>query len=73
MHIAAWWEEPETAPADGAGQVQQLMGHPVLRAPLLGGRLHLCSTETSGVSPGHIDGAVERAEAVARAVHAALG
>ena len=66
LHIAAWWEDEETAPAPGAGQAQQLLGHPLLRQPALGGRLHLCSTETSATSPGHIDGAVERAEAVAR-------
>jgi monoamine oxidase len=68
LHIAAWWESPETAPAPGSGQAQQLLGHPLLRAPALGGRLHLCSTETSATSPGHIDGAVERAEAVAHTI-----
>ena len=60
-----WWTERWTAcsrsvPGDG-----RLLGHPRLREPLLGGRLQLISTETSGTSPGHLDGAVERAEAVA--------
>ena len=39
-----------------------------LREPLHQGRLHLVSTETSALAPGHMDGAVERAEVVARAV-----
>lgn len=61
----AWWEEPETAAVSGAGRELERMGAPALRRPLLGGRLHLCSTETSAVSPGHLEGAIERAEAVA--------
>ncbi|TNE84732.1 MAG: hypothetical protein EP330_28350 [Deltaproteobacteria bacterium] len=63
-HAKAWWTEPETAPLLGGDDVNA-MGHPALRAPLFDGRVHLCSTETSGVSPGHLDGAVERAETVA--------
>ena len=66
LHVAAWWEDPETAPLAPAGGLPSLLGHPLLRVPALGGRLHLCATETAAESPGHIDGAVERAEAVAR-------
>lgn len=68
MHAQAWWTEawlwsaasPEPAP----GQ----MGHPRLRESRLHGRMHLISTETSGLSPGHIEGAVERAQSVAAAI-----
>ena len=45
----------------------RLFGHAVLRAPALDGRLQLISYETSGVSPGYLDGAVERAQAVCSA------
>jgi monoamine oxidase len=65
LHVRAWWEDPWTATPPGE---RARMGHPRLRQPALGGRLHLVSTETSAVSPGHVDGAVERAEAVALAL-----
>ncbi len=65
VHARAWWEERYTVAPDTPAGSPRLLGHPALRAPLLDGRLHLVSTETSGVSPGHMDGAVERAEAVA--------
>lgn len=68
FHAKPWWEDPETAPTEGAGQEQRLLGHPILRRPLLDGRLHLSSTETAEASPGHLDGAVERAEATARLI-----
>jgi monoamine oxidase len=60
--IERWWQ-PFTAteqPSVNPG----LLGHPALREPALGGRFHLISCETSGESPGHINGAVERALAV---------
>jgi len=62
LHVAAWWEEPWTHTEGGDDRAY---GAPWLREPLMDGLLHLVSTETSGVSPGHLDGAVERAEAVA--------
>ncbi len=67
LYVAAWWEE-RWAFAGGDNGDMRLFGHPFLREPLLEGRLHLASTETSGVSPGHMDGAVERAHAVADAL-----
>ena len=45
---------------------QPLMGHPLLRRPLAGGKLHLASTETAAASAGHIEGAVHRARELAR-------
>ncbi len=62
--VQRWWTEAFTTASgheDG-----QLFGHARLRQPALDGRLHLISCETSGVSPGHLDGAVERAESVSR-------
>ncbi len=60
LAIRAWWDERETTPAGHEGS-QQLMGHPFLRQPLLGGRVFLGSTETASVGAGHIEGAVRRA------------
>jgi monoamine oxidase len=61
--VQRWFDEPYTTnrPPDSL----QWRGHERLRRPLLDGRLHLISCETALVSPGHLDGAVERAEAVA--------
>lgn len=62
VQVQRWYREPETwfrhSEHDG------LLGHPSLSTPRLGGRLHLISAETSTTSPGHIDGAVERAKHV---------
>ena len=62
--IQRWWREPFTTSSEASDQ--RLFGHPMLREPFLDGRLHFISCETSGVSPGHLDGAIERAEAVCR-------
>lgn len=70
-HATAWWNEPATVAA-GPQPPPDGLGHPDLRRPALDGRLHLCSTETARGSAGHLDGAVERAEHVAREVVAAL-
>lgn len=64
VHAKAWWTDPATSAPRGRPAVDRLLGHPLLREPLLGGRLHLVSTETSGVRPGHMDGVVERVGAV---------
>jgi monoamine oxidase len=63
LHAAAWWTEQHTAAPRTRPTEPRLMGHAALRRPLLGGRLHLVSTETAAGRPGHLDGAVERAEA----------
>ncbi|MFK7930133.1 MAG: flavin monoamine oxidase family protein [Myxococcota bacterium] len=63
VHVQAWWDAHE--PIDPSAQDRMsLLGDPRLRDPSLDGRLHLISCETSAVSPGHINGAVERAIAV---------
>lgn len=64
--LQPWWREPFTTTPQHRGDLR-LFGHTVLRAPALSGRLQLISCETSGVSPGHLDGAVERAQAVCSA------
>lgn len=61
-----WWQDPWTARDDDRPVDPNGMGHPRLHQPAMGGRLHLISCETSAISPGHLDGAVERAEAVVR-------
>jgi monoamine oxidase len=64
IDAVAWWAEPWTSsPREGPAD-DTCLGHPRLRVPRLGGRLHLVATETASGSPGHLDGAVERAEAV---------
>ena len=68
LRIQAWWTEPHTLPPDHPNTALQLLGHARLREPLMGGRLHLISTETSGQSPGHLDGALERADTVVNEV-----
>lgn len=60
--LQRWWKEPFTTRS--GREDPRLLGHPALRQPLLGGRLHLIGCETSGISPGHLNGAVERAETV---------
>ncbi len=66
----AWWRDAATARVPAGPTIDALFGHPLLRRPLLDGRLHLASTETSAVNTGHIDGAVKRGIAVAEAIAA---
>lgn len=74
LEILAWWEDPLTqevpsalpSPEARPNGGMQLLGHPGLRRPQLGGRLHLASTETAEHGAGHIEGAVHRAEELAR-------
>jgi len=68
FHAHAWWSEPETSPREPIAEHPGLFGHARLRRPLMGGRVHLSSTETSAISTGHIEGAVRRGEEVARAI-----
>ncbi|MEL6345056.1 MAG: FAD-dependent oxidoreductase [Myxococcota bacterium] len=72
FRVQAWWTEPETWHGGTANGPTRWFGHPALRAPMFGGRLHLIGTETSAVSPGHIDGAVERALTVSASLTQAL-
>lgn len=68
FHVHAWWEDPETARKPTGPTDAALFGHEWLRRPLLQGRVHLSSTETSAVSTGHIDGAVRRGTDVAHSI-----
>lgn len=43
-----------------------LYGSPLLRTPSWDGRLHWASTESGGVAPGHLEGALEAAERTVR-------
>jgi monoamine oxidase len=64
VHIKRWWDESWSWPGGVGNGDDRLFAHPFLREPALAGRLHLVSCETSGVSPGHLNGAVERARSV---------
>ncbi len=59
VKVHAWWNESGMTPDP------KYFGHPILREPMMDGRLHLCSTETASLNTGHIDGAVGRAREVA--------
>ena len=72
LTIQRWWLEPETMPTAHPNANHRLFGHPELKRPWLEGRLHLTSTETSSESPGHLDGAVKRAEVVSQMLLGAL-
>jgi len=67
LHIHAWWSEAYTTEADPKTE-PRLFGHSALRAPFLDGTLHLVGCETSGISPGHLNGAAERADKVCGAL-----
>jgi monoamine oxidase len=68
-----WSREPYTATADVARCGDYgLFGHPRYARPAVDGRLHWASTETSAISPGHIEGALAAAERAAATVLAAL-
>lgn len=71
LTIKTWWTEPRTTPA-AQNAAPQLFGHPFLRQPFLGGRMHLGSTETAAYNTGHLDGAVGRANELARWIVAQL-
>jgi monoamine oxidase len=58
VKVHAWWNESGFEPDP------KYFGHPLLREPMMDGRLHLCSTETAALNTGHIDGAIERAQEV---------
>ncbi len=58
VKVHAWWNE------NGVEPDSKYFGHPILREPMMNGRLHLCSTESAALNTGHIDGAVGRAREV---------
>jgi len=74
VHIADWRTEAHTSPP-GVELLRNhaLFGHPAWDTPIYDGRLHWASTETSPVSPGHIDGALARAETIATRINALVG
>ena len=66
IHIVDWRNEPYTSPP-GVEMLRNYgtYGHRAWDTPAFDGRLHWASTETSAVNPGHIDGALARAETIA--------
>lgn len=67
--ITDWRSDPDTSPP-GVERLgaYQTFGHDLYQSPTFDGRLHWASTETSPVSPGHIDGAIFAAERAVRNV-----
>lgn len=71
--VQDWSSEAETSsPATARLGEHGLLGHPLYAQPALHGRLHWAGTETSPVSPGHVEGALAAGERAAAAVLAAL-
>lgn len=67
--IKDWSVEEWTSPADvGQHTNYQTYGHAAYAQPMLDGRLHWTSTETSPVAPGHVEGALAAAERTAQAI-----
>ncbi len=67
--IQDWRSEVLTSPKGVEHlTLYQFFGHPLFQMPALGGRLHWASTETSVVTPGHIEGALAAAERAAAAI-----
>jgi monoamine oxidase len=67
--VADWLNDRDTSPV-GVDKLSayQTFGHPMYQQPTMGGRVHWASTETSPVSPGHIEGALFGAERAAAAI-----
>lgn len=68
LHIEDWARRPlicSTADLEGPAE-HPVLGPPTLRESHLGGRLVLAVSETSAVSPGLVDGALEAGERAAR-------
>lgn len=67
--VQDWRTEPLTSP-NGVEHlsVYQFFGHPLFQTAALDGRLHWSSTETSVVTPGHIEGALAAAERAVAAI-----
>jgi monoamine oxidase len=71
--VADWSQERFTAPPEADVLLSQsAFGHELYARPALDGRLHWAGTETSRVSPGHVEGALAAAERAVAAVLAGL-
>ena len=67
--VQDWSREPFTSPPGVERLVNyQYFGHETYRNPSFDGHLHWASTETSTVSPGHIEGALAASERAARQI-----
>lgn len=69
MVVADWRAEQFTSPAGVESHTDYSnYGHPQFALPLIGGRVHWASTETSPQAPGHIEGAIVGGERAAAAI-----
>lgn len=72
VFVMDWRSEPFTSPPTVERLTNyQTYGHPEFSRPILGGRVHWSSTETSPVNPGHIEGAFTAAQRTIDAILAA--
>ncbi len=69
VHVQDWRRERWTSPS-GVETLDDYstFGHATYARPTLFDRVHFAGTETAAVQPGHIEGALESAERVARTV-----
>ncbi|MDP9902782.1 flavin monoamine oxidase family protein [Variovorax ginsengisoli] len=69
QHRLDWAEEPWTCSAtDRAFLPEPPQADPMLRRPLWGGRLFMGGSETAAHGAGHMEGALEAADRIARAI-----
>jgi len=69
IYIQNWRTERWTSPADVEAHTgYHLYGNAAYSRPMLDGRLHWTSTETSTTSPGHVEGALTAAERTAATI-----
>ena len=74
LTLADWRTEEHTSPPLVERRTDYSMfGHRAYQQPCLGGRLHWCSTETSTIAAGHIEGALAAADRAVAAIVAATG
>ena len=73
VFVMDWRHEAFTSPPNVDQLTNyQTYGHPEFQTSALDGRLHWASTETSLVTPGHIEGALSAAERAVTAIVASL-
>lgn len=69
LFMQDWAQEPWTCgAADRAAAGEPPLADPALRQPLWGGRLYLGGSETAAHGAGHMEGALESAHRIARAL-----
>ena len=69
IHVHDWRAEEHTSHVATLGlQNYETYGHPAFQEPVMDGRLHWASTETSPIAPGHVEGALVAGARAAEAI-----